>query len=262
MSLDWLAPIAGGGASAYVLEAGLNPGSTLVTLPLGPGTSVVIPEVVPGTFWLRVRATGAGGAGPPSNEVAVTIGACPAVTAPRALTAHVNGPYVTLNWIDDTGCDTRPFRLLVGSSSGASDLGAVTVGAPPFEADIPAGPYFVRVAGDTGTASNEVRLAPAGVCQPPAFAVALSGRVVAGQVELQWSPAVLAAADAADAARPVTYVLEAGRTPGAADLGAVGVGRTTTFSTAAPRGQYHLRVRAASACGVGAASNDVVVTVP
>ena len=262
LSLDWLAPISGGGTTAYVLEGGVNPGSTLVSLPLGAATSVVIPDVVPGTFRLRVRATGPGGMGPPSNEIAVTVGTCPAATAPRALTAYLNGPRVTLNWVDDSGCDTRPIRLLVGSSSGATDLGAVAVGAPPLEADIPAGPYFVRVAGDTGTASNEVRLAPSGPCRAPSFGLTLSARVVGGRVELQWSPAVLADAAAADAATPLTYRLEAGWTAGAADLGVAGVGRTTTFSAAAPRGQYHLRVRASNLCGVGAASNDVVATVP
>ncbi len=85
---------------------------------------------------------------------------------------------------------------------------------------------------------------------------------MAGQVSLQWSPSVQAAATSADAATAVGYLLEAGRAPGGADIGAIPLGRRTTFTTPAPAGQYHVRIRAVNACGVGRASNDVIVTIP
>lgn len=263
VTLGWLAPISGGEVSGYVLEAGFTPGTTVVSLPLGAPTGVRLPDVAPGTYRLRVRATGPGGAGGASNEVTVTVGACTASTPPRALAAAMNGPRAMLTWVDDFGCEGRTFRLVVGTSAGASDLGAVDVPSPPFEVTVPGGPYFVRVGDARGSGtSNEVRVAASGPCRPPDFAVALSGRSLQGMVDLRWEPVTPSLATAADAATPVFYVLEAGRTPSGTEIGVLPMGRRTTFTTPAPAGRYHVRVRAANACGQGPASNDVSVTVP
>jgi hypothetical protein len=262
VSLSWLAPIAGGTLDRYVLEAGLAAGTTIVRVPLGAQPSATLPGVGAGTYFLRVRAEGPGGAGPVSNEVAVTVGPCARTSAPKALSVAANGPRVTLTWKDDAACGGRPYALLVGTGAGTSDLGQVPVGGSPLELVVPPGAFFVRVAGPSGTASNEVRLTGAGACTAPSFTLVLSGRVTGGRVVFDWTPADRAVAEAADAATPVSYVLEAGLTPGGAEFGAVPLGRTTSFAVPAPPGRYHVRVRPQNACGLGPASNDAVVTVP
>ena len=56
------------------------------------------------------------------------------------------------------------------------------------------------------------------------------------------------------------YLLEAGSTPGAANLAAVPVpASTTTFAASAAAGKYYVRVRARNTCG-SVASNEVMVT--
>jgi hypothetical protein len=83
------------------------------------------------------------------------------------------------------------------------------------------------------------------------------GKVVAGNhVTLHWqAPTPVSAA--------TNYVVEAGTTPGGAELGGVLThSTTTTFTATAPAAEYHVRVRAVSGTNVGPASNDVVVRVP
>jgi hypothetical protein len=71
VSFSWLAA---SGATGYVIEAGLEPGSSnLAIVPVGNVLTLSAPGVPPGTYYVRVRAVNAAGQGPPSNEVAVTV---------------------------------------------------------------------------------------------------------------------------------------------------------------------------------------------
>ena len=74
-----------------------------------------------------------------------------------------------------------------------------------------------------------------------------------GVVSLQWT---------ATPGTRTSYVLEGGRTPGAADAIAVDVGLQTTYraSSVGP-GTYYVRVRSTNACGTGDSSNEVAVVV-
>jgi predicted phage tail protein len=76
-TFQWTAPHAT--PTPYLLEAGSAPGRRdLVALALGSGTTFVAPGIPPGTYYVRVRATAGAFAGPPSNDIAVTIGPPPA----------------------------------------------------------------------------------------------------------------------------------------------------------------------------------------
>ena len=86
----------------------------------------------------------------------------------------------------------------------------------------------------------------------PSLAMSASG----SRVDLQWTlPGHSPAA--------TRYVVEVGSATGLSNLGMLDLGPLPTLSVpAVPSGTYVVRVRAANATGVGAASNDVVVTVP
>lgn len=261
VSVSWLAPIVGGRVDGYVLDAGLSPGTTAASVPLGAVTGVTIPNVGAGTYYLRVRAVGPGGSGPASADAPATVGGCPAAARPWPLTAYINGVRLSLTWTDGSGC-SQATRLIVGTQSGGANLGALPLSGSPFDAAAPAGQYFVRVANASGLESNEVRLVVNPGCPPPAFPVGLSGRVVGNMVDLQWYPTPAYAATSLDTVTPLAYVLEAGRSPSTADVGTFSLGRTAAFATAAPTGRYYVRVRATSECGAGPASNDVTLDVP
>jgi hypothetical protein len=75
-----------------------------------------------------------------------------------------------------------------------------------------------------------------------------------GNVTFAWT--------SADTAR-MSYMLEAGTAPGAADALAADVGPATTYRVSQVKpGTYYVRVRASNACGSGPASNEAVVVVP
>jgi hypothetical protein len=75
-----------------------------------------------------------------------------------------------------------------------------------------------------------------------------------GSVSLAW---------AATPATSTSYVLEAGKTSGAADALTVDVGLQTMYNASqVSPGTYYIRVRSKNACGTGDASDEVVVVVP
>ena len=61
------------------------------------------------------------------------------------------------------------------------------------------------------------------------------------------------------------YRMQVGSAPGVTNLADAPIGTATTAAVSlagVPNGTYYVRVTAVSACGVGAPSNEVVVTVP
>lgn len=220
----------------------------------------------------------------------------PAPGPPSRLTVDVQGSTVTFNWLAPiTGGPPSGYVLEVGLSSGetlaSQQLTAMT---SLTISPVSRGRYYVRIrarnASGTSAPSNEaevrVRLrssdegadvtdisvaatASAGTgtvataaCRPPRFTTQLFAWTAQGQATLFWNPVSPAVALAADAVSPLTYVLEVGSAPGAANLGSFPLGRTTALTTGVPAGVYYARVRPVDGCGVGPASNETTVTVP
>jgi hypothetical protein len=65
----------------------------------------------------------------------------------------------------------------------------------------------------------------------------------------------------ARAAGAQDYVIEVGSAPGLSNILVQPLGAVTSVSTFAPPGRYYARIRARNACGMGAASNEIVVTI-
>jgi hypothetical protein len=263
--LRWMAPISGGPVTGYVVEAGLARGTTLLTAPLGAVTRVSFPGVGAGTYFVRVRAVNGAGSGPSSDDVAVSPGCVVPPAAPYGLTAASNGAVVAFSWRDDTGCANTRYRLLVGTTPGAANVGAVPVAEPAFGGAAPPGRYYVRAVADwqgiESPPSNEVAVLATTGCAPPGVPVSLSGGELSRRIELRWSPTNVPAAEAIDVATPLGYVVEAGTTSGASNLGTFPVGRTTSLAATVGAGAYFIRVRAVTDCGPGPASNELAVTV-
>ena len=100
--ITWNRGIGGGAVSNFVLQAGTAPGAAdLGSFPLSASaTSLFVPNVPPGTYFLRVVGVNQGGAGAPSNESTLAMpvgGGCSAPPAP-AITPSVFGQYVRLSW--------------------------------------------------------------------------------------------------------------------------------------------------------------------
>ena len=60
--------------TTFTVEAGSAPGlSNLAFVPVMTGTTLTVPDVPPGTYYVRVRAWNYIGASVPSNEVVVEV---------------------------------------------------------------------------------------------------------------------------------------------------------------------------------------------
>lgn len=272
--LTWAAPVSGGAAGWYVVEAGSFAGSRDFVQSTGNlSTTFTAEGVAAGTYFVRVRAASAAGEGAASNEVIVVVGAgsagpqgSGAPAPPRGLVASVSGSSVTFAWNRSTlGGAAQTYWIDAGSSSGLSDLASFSTGnagTVVLVPGVPAGTYYVRVraangAGTSGS-SNEVVVFVGGssVCAvPPDAPAGLRSTVAGSTVVLGWN---------GSAGSPTSYIIEAASQPGAADLLVSDTGSTLTAMIASNvgSGTYYVRVFARNACGVSGASNEIVVVVP
>lgn len=136
-----------GGSGSYVVEAALvSNGPIIASLPIG-GTTLVVPNVPPGTYFVHVRdaATNAN-----SNETTVSVAGtgCPAPPLPPNLIVRSVGFNVTVSWSPSGGCAPSSYTLFAGSAPGLSNVAvANTGGALGLSAVAPGGVYYVRVLG-------------------------------------------------------------------------------------------------------------------
>ncbi len=263
VQITWSPPGSGGVATSYILEAGLSPGTTLGTLPT-TATSLSVPGVGPGTYYLRVRAVNAFGTGPASSEFALIVGnggsALP--NAPTNLTAWMSEGRLTMTWTAPaTGQTPTSYVLEAGSAVGLSNLAVVELGTRSFTFDpIPSGFFFLRVRSKAGglvsAPTVDVMINVGNVPAPPSppqnFFINLSGSTAT----LNWTAPAIGTA--------TSYIIEAGTATGLANIGVVNTGTTATTLAVpgVPSGIYYLRVRAANAQGASPVSNERVLTVP
>jgi predicted phage tail protein len=188
----------------------------------------------------------------------------PSAGGPTNLTATVVGSTVTLSWTAPLTGSVTSYLLEAGSASGLSDLASVPTGSTVTSfstSGVASGTYYVRVKAIRGTApsgpSNEVVvIVGSGPCTAaPAAPTGLAASVAGSTVSLRWS---------ASGGSPQSYVLEAGSSPGLANLARLDLGQpgTTFTATNVVSGTYYVRVKAMNACGASHPSNEIVVVVP
>ena len=258
VTMTW-SPAPGGGApTSYSLEASLTPGGAAIVVFPTTATSLTVPNVPGGTYFVRVIGVNAEGAGPPSNERTVVVGgACQQPPgAPGTLVASPPGPSVTLTWSPPTGgCPATGFVLRAGFAPGQVAFPLPMGANTSFSGTAAAGTYFVSVvavnASGAGPPSNEVPVTI--VCATPGAPTALTSSVNGNNVMFSWGTPVSGGAAA-------SYVLEAGTSPGTTIASFPVPGNS--FGTVAPNGTFFVRVRAVNACGVSPPSNERTVIVP
>jgi fibronectin type III domain protein len=188
-------------------------------------------------------------------------------TAPTLLPPTVSGSTVTLNWLAPEITDSATnFIIEAGSTPGASNLANFSTGsaATTYTAvGVGPGSYYVRVRASNNDGrsapSNEVLLVVGGGGGGCTTAPGAPGGLtlvsnIGSTVVLSWTAA---------SGSPTTYIVEAGSASGLSDLANSDLGGTSTTLTATNvgAGTYYVRIRARNACGTGAPSNEIVLTV-
>lgn len=161
--LSWTPAATGGAVSNYLLLAGTTPGFVMpmarLMLPGVPGAT--IPGIPPGTYYVRVVASNAGGTSGPSNEIVVMVSAPSLPGAPTLNAAVVSGNTVSLSWTPGAGGAPTSYILRASLTPGGSPFASVPmVGTSMTFTDVPSGAYYLRLAAanavGTGPVSNEI----------------------------------------------------------------------------------------------------------
>lgn len=247
--LRWQPPSDGGTAMTYSLEAATRADfADGVSTPVGPIAQILIPDVAPGVYFVRVRAGNAQGFGAPSSTAEISVGS---PEPPQLLALQTLLNPVALAWSPAAGADR--YVLSAGSTPGASDLAVVDMGrATSIVAPVPAGlRIYARIAAVNahGAArSNEVSFVLGGT-EPPGPPGLVAAVVSGVNVTLSWA--------AGQGGAPQNYVLQVGTAPGASNVGAFPVGTATSIAADSPiPGRLFARVVAQNPSG-SAVSNEI-----
>jgi hypothetical protein len=260
VSLAWAPAPSGGVPSSYTLLAGSQPGAAnLAILPLQRARSFTTPAPN-GAYFLRVVAGNRFGPGPPSNELFLRVGPeqCTAAPNPGTLAFTVADRDVRLTWTPSPTATS--YTLEAGSAPSDASLANVSLGnVTVFAAAAAPGVYYVRTrarnACGTSGPSNEVVVTLGGPVQVPLPPTDLTATVVGRNVTLRWTPPT-------SGGLPSGYLLEAGYGPALSDAAVVQTVAPLLAAANVPPATYYVRVRSLNRAGIGAATADVVVTVP
>jgi len=274
-------------SAAYAYRAGTDPAGTMrdarvykpgeghFYLPIAPGVSrwgdysrTVVDPSDDTTLWTIQEyarpqvGTGAGSGRWGTWWAAVNPRAPQAPGAPRTLTASATGSSVLLNWAapSDGGAPTS-YLIDAGSGPGLSNVASFSTGNTALSfatGGVPDGTYYVRLRASNSIGvsppSNEATLVVGCTSAPgaPGGLTILSNS--GGTVALGWQ---------ASAGGATTYILEAGSASGLANLVTLNLGSATPGFGAGgvAAGTYFVRVRGMNRCGVGPASNEIVIAV-
>lgn len=264
LEMTWGAPPLGARPDSYVIEGGRGPGlRDLANFNTGSAaTAFGISGLGPGTYYVRLRSFNAFSFSAPTVDQAFVIGAsgCSGPPAPPLdLAAAVAGGTVQLSWRASPQSIVTNYRLIVGTASGGTQIGAFDVGpATSFTAAAPPGAFFVRAvamnACGLGAPSAETVAVVGAPVVPPGAPFGLEGSVGGSTVSFSWgAPSV--------GTGPFQYRFEAGSASGLSNLANVTLPSPSLVVPGVPPGIYYVRVRALGAGGVGPASNEVVVVV-
>ena len=257
VSLWWTAPSPACAATSYVVEAGSSSGAAnIANFDTGSAaTSVTVPNVPVGTYYVRVRARNAYGTSGPSNEISGAVQCMTAPDAPGGLSGSLNGASVTLGWTASGGCAATSYTVEAGTSPGGQNVANTNVGGATSYTvgNVPVGTYYVRVRGHNAYgasgSSNEISGTVQCMTAPDAPG-GLSGSLSGTSVTLGWN--------ASGGCAATSYSVEAGTSPGGQNVANTNVGGATSYTVGnVPVGTYYVRVRGHNAYGASGSSNEI-----
>jgi len=156
VNIAWDAPASGGAPSIYEVQAALSPRGAVIASLGTANTSLQVPDVPNGTYYLRVRAANAVGQSTLTSEVAVTVGT-PAGFITLAPAGPVTlGQAVTLSWQSTPVMASYAVTVLSGPGIGGPTTVA-TAGccsaSLPIPLNVAPGTYSLVVSGGSITSA-------------------------------------------------------------------------------------------------------------
>lgn len=267
-TLSWALPMPNAGATGLRVDVGSREGAgDLARFNLAADATSLSGAVPSGSYFARVRTTGATSASLPTPDVSFAIGPPDVPAPPLDPVVASEGTVLTFRWQPPSTGGTAGYVLEAGTAEGLSNVASLPLGAAAtsFTIDAPQGRYFgrLRAVNTIGASAPSTELiidvdaTPSPCYQtPPLAPLNLATSVVGRTVTLTWEQ---------PGSGPVanTQRIVVGNAPGVGDLVAIDVpGAATSFTTAAPPGTYYVRVAAINTCGTSPYSSEVQVVVP
>ncbi len=156
VTISWTPASSGGAATSFQLQAGSAPGASDYGAANVTGTSLVVPSVPNGTYYIRLLAMNAQGSSLPTADQVVTVGAA-LPGAPRSLTASAGaGRIVTIAWQAPSSGGTPTGYVILAGPTPASSLYQVPVSGTSVSGAVPAGTYYLRMVAINGAGPGPV----------------------------------------------------------------------------------------------------------
>lgn len=143
VTLSWTPGAGGNPAFAYQIEVGSQPGLSNLLVSQASQTGLVTNGVPNGAYYVRVRASNAGGLSEPSNEIIVTVGCAGVPGIPTGYTHQVGPSFASLSWNAVAGA--TGYRVEAGSAPGLTNVGVFSTQPPSLAGSVPPGTYYARV---------------------------------------------------------------------------------------------------------------------
>ncbi len=151
VAMQWTENPQGPIITGYQVRAGSGPGlSDIGVAPLPATARTFAAEAPPGTYYVRIVALNAAGAGVASNEAVIVAqpGTCTIPAVPTGVVASAQPGRLTLRWnAPASGAIPTTYIVHAGSTSGGADRGGVGLPGTVTSASglVPRGPYFIRM---------------------------------------------------------------------------------------------------------------------
>jgi hypothetical protein len=157
VSIRWNAPAGGTVPQGYQLFAGSAPGRSDIGYATTNGTTLVVPGVPNGIYYIRVVAHGGSGASTPTPDYVVNVGVTPPEAPTNVMGATGPGGHVQITWKPSaTGSAPSAYRVLAGYAPGTTLFDIPASGPSLAGAGVPAGRYFVRIVAVNGAGVSPV----------------------------------------------------------------------------------------------------------
>jgi predicted phage tail protein len=151
VAMQWTENPQGPIITGYQVRAGSAPGLTDIgVLPLPATARTFTANAPPGTYYVRVVAVNAAGAGVASNEAVLVAqpGTCTIPAVPTGVVASAQPGRLTLRWnAPSSGAIPTTYIVQAGTTSGATDRFAAGLPGTLTSASgiVARGPYFIRM---------------------------------------------------------------------------------------------------------------------
>jgi hypothetical protein len=146
VTVSWTAPAGGSTAQAYRLYAGSAPGQANFGYATTNATTLIVPNVPNGTYYIRVTALNAGGESAATPDAVVPVNTAPPGVPEGAMAVTAAGGVVHITWRPPSGGgEASSYRVLAGYAPGQTLFAFPIAGTSLSGSGVPPGTYYVRI---------------------------------------------------------------------------------------------------------------------